>query len=191
MPIKRLIIGISGADGVCIGRRLLETFREMPEVEIHLVLSRAAERNFQLECGVDAAAIRALADYDYAPENMAAKISSGSFVTDGMIVAPCSMKTLSAIVHGYAENLLVRAADVCLKENRRVVLLPRETPLGLIHLRNLLLAGEMGCIVVPPMMTFYNKPKNIEDQIDHIIGKVAMQFGLTSDRFRSWEGAMP
>ena len=185
--MKRLIIGISGSDGVCIGKRLLETLQKMPEVETHLVLSRAAELNFRLECGVDAEAIRVLADYSYAPENMAANISSGSFVTDGMIVAPCSMKTLAAIVHGYADNLLVRAADVCIKENRRVVLLPRETPLGLVHLRNLLLAGEMGCAVVPPMMTFYNQPKSIEDQIDHIVGKAIMQFGLISDRFRPWK----
>ena len=188
---KRLIIGISGADGVCIGKRLLETLKEMAQVETHLVVSRAAERNFQLECGIDAEAVRALADYAYEPEDLAAKISSGSFVTDGMIVAPCSMKTLSAIVHGYADNLLTRAADVCLKENRRVVLMPRETPLGLVHLRNLLSAAEMGCAVVPPMMTFYNKPKSIEDQIDHVIGKAVMQFDLESARFRPWEEVPP
>lgn len=189
--MKRLIIGISGADGVCIGMRLLETLREMPEVETHLVLSRAAQRVFRLECGVNAETIRALADRCYEPEDMAAAIASGSYVTDGMIVAPCSMKTLAAIVHGYADNLLVRAADVCLKEGRRVVLLPRETPLGLVHLRNLLAAGELGCTIVPPMMTFYNQPRSIEEQIDHIIGKALMQFGLTPARFRPWEGAEP
>ena len=126
--MKKLIVGISAADGVRIGQRLLELLWKMPEVETHLVISRAAERNFQLECGANAADVKALADHCYEPEDMSAAIASGSFITEGMIVAPCSMKALSAIAHGYADNLLVRAADVCLKEKRRVVLMPRETP---------------------------------------------------------------
>lgn len=186
--MTKIIVGISAADGVCIGKRLLETLRTMPEVETHLVLSRAAELNFRLECGIEPQTILNLADHCYAPEDMAASIASGSFVTDGMLVAPCSMKTLAAIAHGFADNLLVRAVDVCLKENRRVVLLPRETPLGLVHLRNLLTAGELGCTVLPPMMTFYNHPQCIEDQIDHVVGKALLQFGLTSPRLRLWNG---
>lgn len=187
--MKKLIIGISGADGVCIGRRLLEVLREEPEMETHLVMSRAAERNFQLECGADAAEIRRLADVVYEPENMAARIASGSFGTDGMIVAPCSMKTLAGISHSYADNLLVRAVDVCLKENRRVVLIPREMPLNLIHLRNLTAAAEAGCAIVPPMLTFYNHPGTIEDQVNHVVGKALMQFGIVPACFRQWEGA--
>ena len=109
---------------------------------------------------------------------MAAKISSGSYLTDGMIVAPCSMKTLAGIAHGYADNLLVRAADVCLKENRRVVLIPREMPLSLIHLRNLTAAAEAGCAIVPPMPTFYNRPGTVARQVDHVVGKALMQFGI-------------
>lgn len=187
--MKRLIVGISAADGVCIGQRILELLRESQEVEIHLVISRAAERNFQIECNVDASAVKTLAHYYYEPEDMAAKIASGSFVTDGMIVAPCSMKTLAAIACGYANNLLVRAVDVCLKENRRVVLMPRETPLSLIHLRNMTAAAEAGCTIVPPMLTFYNRPEDISVQIDHVVGKTLMQFGLIPDCFHPWEGS--
>lgn len=186
--MRKLIVGISAADGVQIGIRLLEILREMPEVEIHLVMSRAAERNAQLECGASPAQIQALANYTYAPENTAAAIASGSFQTDGMIVAPCSMKTLAGIAHGYADNLLVRAADVCLKERRRVVLIPRETPLSRIHLKNLLAADEAGCMILPPMLTFYHKPADIAAQVDHIIGKALMPFGLTPESFRPWQG---
>ena len=188
--MKKLIVGISGADGVCIGRRVLEVLREEPGVETHLVMSRAAERNFRLEYGVDAQEIKALADVVYEPEDMAAKISSGSYLTDGMIVAPCSMKTLAGIAHGYADNLLVRAADVCLKENRRVVLIPREMPLGLIHLRNLTAAAEAGCAIVPPMLTFYNRPGTVARQVDHVVGKALMQFGIVPACFHPWEGAV-
>ena len=186
--MKKLIIGISAADGVRIGWRLLELLREMSEVETYLVVSRMAEQNFRLECGIEAERVKALANHRYEPENLAAKIASGSFYTDGMIIAPCSMKTLAAIAHGYSDNLLVRAADVCLKENRRVVLMPRETPLSLIHLRNITAAAEAGCAIMPPMLTFYNHPAGMEDQVDHVVGKALMQFGLTPDCFRPWTG---
>ena len=186
--MKKLIIGISAADGVRIGWRLLELLREMSEVGTYLVVSRMAEQNFRLECGIEAERVKALANHCYEPENLAAKIASGSFYTDGMIIAPCSMKTLAAIAHGYSDNLLVRAADVCLKENRRVVLMPRETPLSLIHLRNITAAAEAGCAIMPPMLTFYNHPAGMEDQVDHVVGKALMQFGLTPDCFRPWTG---
>ena len=133
MSGKRIIVGISGADGVSLGVRLLSMLRGMEGVETLLIMSRAAERNLEIECRTAPEEVRALANRWYEPEDMAAEVSSGSFWTDGMIVAPCSMKTLAAIAHGYSENLLVRAADVCLKEGRKVVLMPRETPLGIIH----------------------------------------------------------
>ena len=186
--LKRLIIGISAADGVSIGVHILTLLREMPEVETHLVLSRAARRNLRLECGTDPARVQNMASFCYEPDDMAALIASGSFLTDGMIVAPCSMKTLAGIVHGHSDNLLLRAADVCLKEGRRVVLIPRETPLSLIHLRNLTAAAEAGCMIVPPMLTFYSRPDGISGQMDHIAGKALMPFGLVPSRFRVWEG---
>ena len=173
--MKKLIIGISAADGVRIGWRLLELLREMSEVETYLVVSRMAEQNFRLECGIEAERVKALANHCYEPENLAAKIASGSFYTDGMIIAPCSMKTLAAIAHGYSDN-------------RRVVLMPRETPLSLIHLRNITAAAEAGCAIMPPMLTFYNHPAGMEDQVDHVVGKALMQFGLTPDCFRPWTG---
>ena len=132
--------------------------------------------------------VRALADRSYEPEDMTAEVASGSFWTDGMIVAPCSMKSLAGIVSGYSDNLLLRAADVCLKEGRRLVLVPRETPLGRVHLMNLCRAAELGCVIVPPMLTFYNGARTLSEQIDHIVGKVLLQFGLHSPKFRPWEG---
>lgn len=188
MSGKRIIVGISGADGVSLGLRLLRMLRGMEGVETLLIMSRAAERNFELECRTAPEAVRALADRWYEPEDMAAEVSSGSFWTDGMIVAPCSMKTLAAIAHGYSENLLVRAADVCLKEGRRVVLMPRETPLGVIHIKNMLAAAEAGCAIVPPMLTYYNRPGSLDDVADHVLGKALMQFGLIPPGFKPWGG---
>ena len=129
----------------------------------------------------------ALADAVYDPGDMAAAISSGSFVTDGMIVLPCSMKTLAGVVSGYTDNLLLRAADVCLKEGRRVVLCPREMPLGRVHLRNLLSASELGCVIVPPILTFYNAPQTLDDQIRHVVGKALLPFGIETDGFVPWK----
>ncbi len=186
--MKRIIVGISGASGVIIGYRLLTALKEFAEVETHLVITGGARRNFALETELSLAEVCAQANVVHDEQNMAAAISSGSFVTDGMIVAPCSMKTLAGIAHGYAENLLLRAADVCLKEGRRVVLVPREMPLGKIHLRNLVLAADAGCTVIPPMLTFYNAPSGLNDQIDHIIGKVLRQFDLDFAAFVAWRG---
>ena len=184
----RIIEGISGADGVSLGVRLLGILRSMEGVETLLIMSRAAERNLALEGQPAPGEVRALADRWYEPEDMAAEVASGSFPTDGMIVAPCSMKTLSAVAHGYTENLLVRAADVCLKEGRRVVLMPRETPLGIIHIKNMLAAAEAGCAIVPPMLTYYCRPESLDDAADHVLGKALMQFGLTPPGFRPWGG---
>ena len=129
-----------------------------------------------------------MADVVHEDDNLGASISSGSFETDGMVIVPCSMKTLSAVAMGFAENLVVRAADVCLKEGRKVVLVPREMPFGKIHCRNMLTAAENGCVIIPPVLTFYNESMTIEGQIDHIIGKILMQFGLKYERFKPWEG---
>lgn len=188
-PKKRIIVGISGASGVLMGYELLKALRAHPEVETHLVLSSGAKLNFSLETDLSPETVCALADFVYDEHDLAALISSGSFVTEGMIVIPCSMKTLAAIASGYSDNLLVRAADVCLKEGRKVVLVPRETPLSKIHLRNLQTAADAGCAIVPPMLTFYNGADSLQKQMDHIISKVLLQFRLQSDRFVPWDGA--
>lgn len=184
----RIILGISGASGVLMGYKMLLVLKNIPDCEVHLVISKAAKLNFRLETDLYVEEIEALADFCYLDDDMAALISSGSFVTSGMILMPCSMKTLAAIANGYAANLLARAADVCLKENRRVVLVPREMPLGKIHLENMSKAMELGCSIIPPMLTFYNQPRSLDEQINHIIGKVLMQFNLPYERFRAWCG---
>jgi 4-hydroxy-3-polyprenylbenzoate decarboxylase len=183
-----MIVGISGASGVIMGYCLLKTLRQLPDCEIHLIVTRGAKVTWALETNIPYEKLTELADVCHSDENLAASISSGSFVTNGMIVMPCSMKTLSAIASGYAANLLVRAADVCLKESRKVVLVPREMPLGKVHIRNLKEASDLGCVIVPPMLTFYNNPGSLTDQLNHVIGKVMMQFGLNHEGFVPWEG---
>lgn len=187
--MKKIIVGISAADGVEIGLRLLKLMKEVPDLESHLVVSRSGEKNLRLQCAVEPERLAEMADYCYDSEDMAAPIASGSFVTEGMIVAPCSMKTLAAIANGYGDNLLVRAADVCLKERRRLVLMPREMPLGINHIRNMLSAAECGCSIVPPMLTFYNGSRTIEDMVDHALGKAMLQFGICLPGFKSWKGS--
>ena len=183
----KLIVGVSGASGVVMSRTLLGTLNRAG-CETHLVLTDAARRTWELETESPIDGLLSMADRVYGSHDMAALISSGSFVTDGMIILPCSMKKLAGIVSGYTDNLLLRAADVCLKENRRVVLCPREMPLGQVHLRNLLAAAELGCAVVPPMLTFYNAPQTVQEQINHVVGKVLLQFGIVSGDFVPWEG---
>lgn len=183
----KIIVGISGASGVVLGLELLKALRRQP-VETHLLISAGAQVTFRYETEVGMEEILALADHHYDMGDLAAPISSGSFLTDGMVIIPCSMKTLSAVAHGYADNLMVRAADVCLKENRRVVLVPRETPLGKVHLKNMLAAADNGCTIMPPMLTFYNSPHSLQDQVEHLLGKVLMQFGLEHKSFKPWSG---
>lgn len=184
----RIVVGVSGATGVEMSFYLLKALKSIEGCEVHLVMTTGAKINWELESTIPLEKLLELADVVHEEHNMAASISSGSFVTDGMIIMPCSMKTLAGIVSGYTDNLVVRAADVCLKENRKVVLVPREMPLGKIHLRNMKDASELGCVMVPPMLTFYNGPKTIEDQINHVVGKILMQFGITYDRFVPWKG---
>lgn len=186
--VMRIIVGISGASGVLLGYHLLKALRKIEGMELHLVITDGAKKNFECETSLALEEVEALADFVHSDKNLAANISSGSFVTDGMIVVPCSMKTLSGIANGYAANLLVRAVDVCLKENRKVVLVPREMPLNKIHLRNLGLAAEAGCLLIPPMLTFYNNSLTLEEQMDHVVGKILMQFQLQSEKFRAWGG---
>lgn len=185
----RLVVGVSGASGVIMSYYLLKALKEFEDLEIHLVVSEGAKKNWALETNILIEKLYEMADYKYENSNMAASISSGSFKTDGMILMPCSMKTLSGVATGYADNLIVRAADVCLKEGRKVVLVPREMPLGKIHLINMKTVSDLGCVLVPPMLTFYNEPQSLEDQINHVIGKVLMQFGLTHKKFIPWTGA--
>jgi 4-hydroxy-3-polyprenylbenzoate decarboxylase len=184
----RLIVGISGASGVILGYELLKALKSLSLCETHLVITEGAVKNFSCETSLSVEKVCSLADVVHDNKNMAASVSSGSFVTDGMIVAPCSMKTVSGIAAGYADNLLVRAVDVCLKESRRVVIVPREMPLNRIHLRNLKEAADCGCIIAPPMLTFYNNSDSVERQIDHIIGKILMQFGIKHKKFVPWKG---
>lgn len=187
MKKKRLILGISGASGVILGYYLARAIKEQ-ECELHLVISDAARLTWNLETDRPIEDLTSLADVLYDSHDMAAKISSGSYRTAGMIVVPCSMKTLAGIVTGYTDNLLLRAADVCLKEGRKVVLCPREMPLGKIHLRNMNTAADLGCVIIPPMLSFYSGQMTVEDQIHHIVGKILMQFDLDYEPFRPWDG---
>ena len=173
----RLIVGISGASGVLIAIRLLSKLKELG-VETHLVITHGAELTIRHETNFEPFSIRQLADKSYGVDDIDAAIASGSFAHDGMIVVPCSMKTVAGMAVGYADNLLLRAADICLKEHRRLIIVPREIPLSRIHLRNLKELADCGAIILPPMLTFYNVPSTIDEQIDHIVGKILMQFGL-------------
>ena len=183
----RIIIGISGASGVIMGERLLRELKRQ-SVETHLVITDGAARTFALETNMRLSDVGTLATAQYAPNDMGAPIASGTFAAEGMIVMPCSMKTAAGIVCGYADNLLLRAADACLKERRKIVLVPRETPLSPLHLKNLHKAAKLGCTIVPPVLTFYNGAETIEAQICHIIGKVLGQFSLPCADFKPWTG---
>ncbi|MDQ1303921.1 MAG: flavin prenyltransferase [Pseudomonadota bacterium] len=185
----RLIVAITGASGAIYGIRLLEALREVPEVETHLVLSNGGKLNIALETDWEPRAVEALAHEVHSDQNLAATIASGSFTTGGMIVAPCSMKTLSGIVNSYADNLVVRAADVVLKEQRKLLLMPRETPLHVGHCRLLLQAAEMGAIIAPPMPAFYNDPHTLDDLVNHSVGRALDLFGIESGLVKRWQGA--
>lgn len=186
--MKRLIIGISGASGVIYGIRLLEVLKEQPDIETHLVLSGTGRMNIPIETDYTVNQVEDLADVVQKFQNVAANISSGSFHTEGMVVAPCSMKTLSSIVNSHADNLLSRAADVVLKESRRLVLMPREAPLHVGHCKLLYEAALMGIKIAPPMPAFYNRPETIDDIINHSIGRVLDLFDIDSGIVKRWVG---
>jgi 4-hydroxy-3-polyprenylbenzoate decarboxylase len=185
----RLIVGISGASGVIYGIRLLEALKVMTDLETHLILSKGAKLNISIETQWQIKEVEALADVVHSDQNLAATIASGSYPTDGMVIVPCSMKTLSGIVNSYADSLLVRAADVVLKEHRRLVLVPRETPLHVGHCRLLLEAAQMGAVMVPPMPAFYNDPQSVDDIINHTVGRLLDLFDIDSGMVKRWKGA--
>ncbi|HUG77601.1 MAG TPA: UbiX family flavin prenyltransferase [Burkholderiales bacterium] len=185
---KRLIVGITGATGALYGVEILKVLQGLADWESHLVLSDAGVLNAWHELKLKRAALERLAAVAYSPRDIGAAIASGSFLTAGMVIAPCSMKTLAAVAHAHADDLVSRAADVVLKERRRLVLLPRETPLNLAHLRNMTAVTEMGAIVFPPVPAFYAHPKSIEDLVAHTVARVLDLFGIHSARLARWQG---
>ncbi len=190
MAMKKMIIGISGASGVIYGIRLLSVLRDLPDVETHLVVSRAGAITIGLETEYTLEQVTTLADVTYREQDIAARISSGSFKTDGMIVIPCSMKTLAGIAQSFSDNLLLRAADVVLKDRRRLILVARETPLHLGHLRLMTQLTEMGAIIAPPMPAFYHKPQTLNDIINQTVNRVCdlAEIELPQDLFTRWDG---
>jgi 4-hydroxy-3-polyprenylbenzoate decarboxylase len=184
---KRIVVGISGASGVIYGVRLLSLLKET-DYETHLIISKAGKLNIEIETDYLPGDVTAMADYSYDHADMAAALSSGSFLTAGMVVAPCTIKTLSGIANSYTENLLVRAADVTLKEKRKLVLVVRETPLHKGHLRLMTQAADMGAHILPPVPSFYHQPKTIEDILDQTIGKIFDYLGIEHDLFNRWGG---
>ena len=184
----KLIVGISGATGAIYGVRLLEALRKVPGIETHLILSDPAKRTITFETNYTVAQVEALATQNYDLKDIGAAVASGSFRTEGMVIAPCSIKTLSALANSYNDNLLVRAGDVCLKEGRKLVVVVRETPLHQGHLRLALTLSQMGAIILPPIPAFYHKPKSIDDIVNHTIGKILDQFGIDNQLFKHWQG---
>lgn len=183
--MKKIIVGISGASGVIYGIRLLETLSKL-DIETHLIMTQAALKNLKIETNFKKDEIESKASYVYDVENISAPIASGSFKVDGMVIAPCSIKTLSAIANSYSENLLIRAADVILKERRRLILLVRETPLHGGHLELMIKVTQMGGIIMPPVPAFYHLPKTIDDLINQTVGKVLDLFEINHNLFKRW-----
>jgi 4-hydroxy-3-polyprenylbenzoate decarboxylase len=183
-----LVVGITGASGAIYGIRLLEVLSSIENVETHLIVSEAAEAIIEYETGRSLKDVKELATFSYDIRDMGAQIASGSFKTDGMIVAPCTVKTMSAIANSYSENLLIRVGDVTIKERRQLLLLVRETPLHIGHLRNMEKLCEMGAIIMPPVPAFYHKPQTIQDIVDHTVGKMLDMFGIEHTLFQRWSG---
>ena len=186
--VKRLIIGMSGASGAPLTVELLRQLHDRhPEVETHLIVTRGAEMTLRQETGMTLAELQALATVCHDNGNIGAAPASGSFKTMGMIVAPCSMKTVAGVVSGYSDNLLLRAADVCMKERRKLVLVAREAPLSTVHLRNLYEASQLGAMILPPVLTYYNHPQSLEDCTRHTVNRILSQFDLDEGGYQ-WEG---
>ena len=188
---QRITVAISGASGAVYGVRLLQVLHEVPGVQTHLVVSDAGWRNLQQEQGMARPAVEALADHVHDVRNVGASIASGSFLCSGMVIAPCSMRTLAAVAHGLADNLITRAADVMLKERRRLVLMVRESPLHLVHLRNMASVTEMGGIICPPLPAFYLRPQTIADIVDHSVARVLDLLGVPHALAQRWAGLPP
>jgi 4-hydroxy-3-polyprenylbenzoate decarboxylase len=185
---NRLVIAITGASGAIYGVRLLQILRDIPEIETHLLISEAGYLNLHHELSLKHKEIEALADVVHSVKNVGASIASGSFQSMGMIIAPCSMRTLAAIAHGLSDSLITRAADVVLKERRRLVLMVRETPFNLAHLRNMTAVTEMGGIIFPPLPSFYNRPESITEMVDHTLARVLDLFAISNELAPRWHG---
>ena len=183
----RLVVAITGASGIVYGKRLLEELKNR-KIETHLIVSKAAEKVIEHELGLNKKDLEKLANHVYDVDELTAPLMSGSFKTDGMVIIPCSMKTLAGIAHGFADNLILRAADVALKEKRRLVVVPRETPLNIVHLRNMLAVAELGVFVVPAMPAFYHKPEKINDLVDFVVGRVLDCFDIEHKLFKRYSG---
>jgi flavin prenyltransferase len=187
--MRRLIVGMTGSTGAVFGIRLLEALKHA-DVESHLVISKWAQRTIEHETRYTVEQVRSLATVVHSQGDMGASISSGSFITEGMVVIPCSMRTLAGIANGYGEHLVHRAADVILKERRKLVLVARETPLSQVHLENMLKLARMGVVMLPPMPAFYNHPQTVDDLVDHIVARVLDQFGIAAPFAKRWDGHM-
>lgn len=185
--MKRIIVGMSGASGVIYGVRLLEVLQKQG-IETHLIISEGAKRNIELETNFSIEHVERFAHQVHRTKNLAANVSSGSFITEGMVIVPCSMRTLSGVAHSYNENLLIRAADVTLKEGRKLILVVRETPLHKGHLKAMYDVADLGGIILPPVPAFYHHPKSIEDLIDHIVGKILDLLGISHSLYGRWKG---
>ena len=184
----KIVVGVSGASGSIYGLRLLQKLRQAPDTEIHLIVTRSGEKTLFLETGKKTSELKELAHYFYSLEDIGCRLASGSFRTDGMVVAPCSIHTMSAIAAGVSSNLLIRAADVSLKERRRLILMVRETPLHLGHLRTMVSLAEMGAIIAPPMPAFYTKPESVMDIVDASVDRTLDLLQLPSQTARRWDG---
>lgn len=182
----KIVVGITGSSGVIYGIKLLYFLNKI-EIETHVILSKWAEKNIEIETDESIEKMKKLASFEYKENDMAASISSGSFKTNGMIIIPCSMKTLSSIANGYDDNLISRAASVTIKENRKLVIVPRETPLSQIHLSNMLKLAKIGVIILPAMPGFYHRPKTVNDLVLHIVGKTLDQFEISNEVFKRWD----
>lgn len=185
---KRLIVGISGSSGAILGIELLKQMQKYQDWETHLVISKGAKITIDLETSYSFQQVSALAHKTYSVEDIGANISSGTFKTEGMVIIPCSMKTVAGIASGYSDNLLLRAADVIIKERKELILVTRESPLSPIHLKNMLTLAELGVVIMPPVLSYYTKPLTIEDMSKHIIGKILARFNIEVDNFNRWEG---
>jgi len=187
----KIVVGVSGASGAIYAVRLLERLRLNPAVEVHLVVTRAGEKTLFLETGKKSADLKKMVHFSYPLEDISCRLASGSFPVDAMVVAPCSIQTMSAIAAGVTSNVLLRAADVALKERRRLVLMVRETPFHLGHLRTMVALTEMGAVIAPPIPGFYNRPQTILDLVDHSVDRVLDLIGLPDDSVRRWDGVRP
>ncbi|MFD1124881.1 UbiX family flavin prenyltransferase [Lentilactobacillus raoultii] len=186
--MKQLIIGITGASGTIYGIDLLKKLSQITEVETHLIMSSWAKKNLELETDLTMADVKKLANHVYSANDQGAKIASGSFLSDGMVIVPASMKTVASVAYGLADNLIARAADVTIKEQRKLVIVPRETPLSVIHLENLTRLAKLGAQIIPPIPAFYHHPQTIQDLIDHQTMKVLDAFNISNDISSRWEG---